>query len=96
LQGRDFAIGRRLGRVLDEAALQDVNTHAHVFKTRAGDVYQKLLLGVADAARPLIVEAGVYDATTIDSLFAALDAHLDNPETTTAFAMWQAWGRRGN
>jgi SAM-dependent methyltransferase len=96
LQGRDFAIGRRLGRVLDEAALQDVNTHAHVFKTRAGDVYQKLLLGVADAARPLIVEAGIYDAATIDSLFAALNAHLENPETTTALAMWQAWGRRAN
>jgi SAM-dependent methyltransferase len=96
LQGRDFAIGRRLGRLLDEAALQDVTTHAHVFKTRAGDVYQKLLLGVADAARPLIVETGVYDAATIDSLFAALNAHLDNPETTTAFAMWQAWGRRAN
>ena len=51
LQGRDFAIGRRLGRLLNQAALQDVNTHAHVFKTRAGDVYQKLLIGVADAAR---------------------------------------------
>jgi hypothetical protein len=49
-----------------------------------------------DAARPLILEAGLYDAGTIDSLSAALQAHLDNPETTTAFAFWQAWGRRSN
>ena len=66
------------------------------FKTRAGDVYLKLLIGVSDAARPLIVETGVYDAATIDRLFAPLNAHLDNPETTTAFTMWQAWGRRAD
>jgi hypothetical protein len=41
-----------------------------------------------------MVEAGVYDNATIDRLFAALHAHLDNPETTTAFTFWQAWGRR--
>jgi SAM-dependent methyltransferase len=94
IQGRDFAVGRRLGRLLQDGQLEDVSTHAHVFRTRAGDVYQKLLLGVADAARPLIIEAGVYDNETIDGLFAALHAHLENPETTTAFAFWQAWGRR--
>jgi ubiquinone/menaquinone biosynthesis C-methylase UbiE/CRP-like cAMP-binding protein len=92
VQDRDFAIGRRLGRLLQQGGLKDVRTHAHVFRTAAGDVYQKLLLGVADAARPLIVEAGVYDSETIDRLFAALHAHLDNPDTTTAFAFWQAWG----
>ena len=94
LQGRDFGIGRRLGRLLDDGGLSDVSTHAHVFRTKAGDVYQKLLLGVADAARPLMIEAGVYDSTTIDSLFAALHNHLDKPGTTTAFAFWQAWGLR--
>jgi len=93
LQGRDFAIGRRLGRLLQDAALQDVNTHAHVFRTRAGDVYQNLLLNIVDAARPLMLDAGVYGADTIDSLSAALRAHLDSPETTTAVAFWQAWGR---
>jgi SAM-dependent methyltransferase len=94
LQDRDFAIGRRLGRLLNDGGLQGVRTHAHVFRTAAGDVYQKLLLGVADAARPLIVEAGVYDNETIDNLFASLHVHLDNPDTTTAYALWQAWGRR--
>lgn len=94
VQGRDFAIGRRLGRLLQDGGLQDVSTHAHVFRTAAGDVYQKLLLGVADAARPLMIEAGVYDNETIDRLFAALHVHLDNPDATTAFAFWQAWGRR--
>jgi len=94
VEGRDFAVGRRLGRLLKDGGLHDVSTHAHVFRTRAGDVYQKLLLGVADAARPLMIEAGVYDSDTIDHLFAALHVHLDSPETTTAFAFWQAWGRR--
>jgi SAM-dependent methyltransferase len=94
LQGRDFAIGRRLGRLLRNTGLEDVHAHAHVFRTRTGDVYQKLLLGVSDAARPLMIESGVYDADTIDSLFATLHAHLDDAETTTAFAFWQAWGRR--
>jgi SAM-dependent methyltransferase len=95
VQGRDFAIGRRLGRLLRDGGLEDVRAHAHVFRTAAGDVYQKLLLGVADAARPLMIEAGVYDNETIDRLFAALHVHLDDPHTTTAFAFWQAWGRRG-
>jgi SAM-dependent methyltransferase len=94
LQGRDFTIGRRLGRLLNDGGLDGVRAHAHVFQTAAGDVYQKLLLGVADAARPLMIEAGVYDNETIDSLFASLDAHLDNPDTTTAYALWQAWGHR--
>ena len=94
LQGRDFSIGRRLGRMLEGAGLEDVSTFAHVFQTKAGDVYQKLLLGVADAARPLMIESGVYDNETIDSLFAALHAYLERPEVTTGFAFWQAWGQR--
>jgi hypothetical protein len=62
--------------------------------TRAGDVYQKPLLGIVAAARPLILEAGLYDGGTIDGLSTALNGHLDNPETTTAMAFWPAWGRR--
>ena len=94
VQGRDIAIGRRLGRLLRRGDLEDVSAHAHVFRTSAGDVYQKLLLGVVDAARPLMIEAGVCDNETIDRLFSSLHVHLDDPDTTTAFTFWQAWGRR--
>jgi ubiquinone/menaquinone biosynthesis C-methylase UbiE len=93
-QGRTFDIGTRLGRMLDEAGAHDVQTHAHVFQTRHGDAYQTLLLRICDAVRPLLYDSGRYDATAVDSIIAAAAAHLDDPRTTTAFAMWQAWGTK--
>jgi ubiquinone/menaquinone biosynthesis C-methylase UbiE len=96
LQGRDFSVGRRLGRILRDAGLESVQTHAHVFQTEAGDVYQTLLLGIIDAARPLIIEAGLYDEVGLDRLCRAARSHLERPTTTTATAMWQAWGRRSS
>jgi SAM-dependent methyltransferase len=94
VQGRDITIGRTLGRLLRNAGLEDVQTHAHVIRTKAGDMMQKNLLGVADAARPLIIESGVYDNESLDNLSSVLHQHLDQPDTTTAWAIWQAWGRR--
>jgi ubiquinone/menaquinone biosynthesis C-methylase UbiE len=93
VQGRDPAIGRTLGRTLRRAGLVDVHTHAHVIRTQTGDALQKNLLGVADAARPLIIESGTYNNDGINRLTEALHAHLDDPETTTGWAIWQAWGR---
>jgi SAM-dependent methyltransferase len=94
-QGRDFSVGRRLGRILRGAGLQEVHSHAHVFRTETGDAYQTLLLAIVDAARPLILDGGVYDERSLDELSAVVRAHLEQPDTTTAFAFWQAWARRG-
>jgi SAM-dependent methyltransferase len=92
-QGRDAAIGRTLGRTLRRAGLVDVQARAHVVQTKTGDALQKNLLGVADAARPLIIESGTYDDDGITRLTESLHAHLNDSETTTAWAIWQAWGR---
>jgi SAM-dependent methyltransferase len=94
VQGRDAGIGRTLGRLLRRAGLEDVHAQAHVLTTVPGDLLHKNLLGVADAARPLIIESGVYDDAGLANLTATLHGHLDQPETTTAWAIWQAWGRR--
>jgi hypothetical protein len=94
LQGRDFGIGPRIGLILLQAGLENVHTHAHVFRTDAGDVDQTRLLGIMDAARPLVIDTGVRDDRTFDQLSAATRAHLERVDTTTAFAMWQAWGQR--
>jgi hypothetical protein len=87
-------MGRTLARLLRRAGLQDVQSQPHVVRTRGGEIAHKNLLGVIDAARPLIIESGVYDDAGLDSLTSALHHHLDQPETTTAWAVWQAWGWR--
>lgn len=94
VQGRDAGIGRTLGRRLRRAGLEDVSTQCHVIRTKAGDTLQKNLLGVVSAAKPLIIESGVYDEAGVDQLVGSLQGHLDHPDTTTAWAVWQAWGRR--
>jgi len=94
VQGRDFGIGRALGRHLRSAGLEEVAAHAHVIRTKPGDALQKNLLGVVNAARPLIIESGVYDDAGLSALIGALEGHLEHPDTTTAWTVWQGWGRR--
>jgi ubiquinone/menaquinone biosynthesis C-methylase UbiE len=92
--GKDFSIGRRIGRMLGDAGLNEVRVRPTARATRAGDFYQTFLLTIAGLVRDVIVPAGELTADEFESYTAALRAHLEAPGTITCQPiMWQAWGR---
>lgn len=92
--GKDFNIGRRIGRILRDAGLTDVQIRATARVTRSGEYYQTFLLTIASLVRDVIVQAGDLTADQLDSYVTALRAHLELPDTITCQpVMWQAWGR---
>ena len=94
--GKDFSIGRRIGRVLRQAGLQEVRVRVTARVTHSGDYYQVFLLTIAGLVRDVIAQAGELTADEFDSYAAALRAHLEAPDTITCQPlMWQAWGRAG-
>jgi ubiquinone/menaquinone biosynthesis C-methylase UbiE len=93
--GKDFDIGRRTGRLLREAGLQDVAVRATARVTRLGDYYQTFLLTIAQLVRDVILETGELTEDELRSYTAILRAHLEAPDTLTCQPlMWQAWGRK--
>lgn len=92
--GKDFNIGRRIGRMLKEAGLDGVDVRPTARLTRAGEYYQTFLLTVAALVRDVIVQAGELTADEFESYTAALRTHHEEPGTITCQPlMWQAWGR---
>jgi SAM-dependent methyltransferase len=92
--GKDFSIGRRIGRMLRDAGLQDVHVRPTARVTHSGEYYQTFLLTIAGLVREIIVQAGELTADEFESYTSALRAHLDAPGTITCQpVMWQAWGR---
>jgi SAM-dependent methyltransferase len=92
--GKDFDIGRRAGRLLRAAGLEDVHIRSTTRVTRAGDYYQTFLLSLVHLVRDDIL-AGAITADELDSYSSSLRAHLDAAETVTNQPlMWQAWGRK--
>jgi len=93
--GKDFDIGRRTGRLLREAGLQDVVVRATARVTRPGDYYQTFLLTIAQLVRDVILQTGELTEDELRSYTAVLRAHLEAPDTITCQPMmWQAWGRK--
>jgi SAM-dependent methyltransferase len=94
--GKDFSIGRRIGRMLRDAGLEDVRVRPTARATGCGEYYQTFLLTVAGLVRDVITEAGDLTADELDSYASTLRAHLERPDTITCQPlMWQAWGRVG-
>jgi SAM-dependent methyltransferase len=92
--GRDVAIGRRLERLLHDAGLVNVHSAAHVVKTVPGDPWHTNLPCLAQSARALIGEADRVGDAVLERLVAEAYAYLARPDSTTATAFWQAWGRK--
>ena len=93
--GKDFSIGRRIGRMLREQGLSDVQVRPTARVTHCGEYYQTFLLTIASLVRDVIVQGGELTADELDSYTAALRAHLEMPGTITCQpVMWQAWGVR--
>ncbi|HYB25467.1 MAG TPA: methyltransferase domain-containing protein [Solirubrobacteraceae bacterium] len=94
--GKDFNIGRRIGRMLRDTGLHDVHVRPTARVTNTGDYYQTFLLTVAGLVRDVIVQTGELTGNEFDSYTATLRAHLEAPYTITCQpVMWQAWGRTG-
>ena len=92
--GKDFNIGRRAGRLLRGAGLEDVQVRATARVTQPGEYYQSFVIALTGLVRDVIVAGGNLTADELDSYSAALRAHLDLPGTITLQpVMWQAWGR---
>jgi ubiquinone/menaquinone biosynthesis C-methylase UbiE len=92
--GKDFDIGRRSGRLLRGAGLEEVRVRATARVTRPGEYYQTFLLTLAQLVREDILAAHVLTADELDSYIDSLRAHLAAPGTLTSQPlMWQAWGR---
>lgn len=93
--GKDFNMGRRIGRLLRDAGLEDVQVRATARLTRPGDYYQTFLLTIASLVREGILAQGELTEDELTSYVAGLRAHLEAPGTLTCQPlMWQAWGRK--
>jgi trans-aconitate methyltransferase len=93
---RDMAIGRRLDRMLHHANLVDVHSAPHVLTTVPGDPWHTHLPHLAESARALIQDANPAGETALDGLLTQAQDYLHTPDSTTAIAFWQAWGRKPN
>jgi ubiquinone/menaquinone biosynthesis C-methylase UbiE len=93
--GKDFNIGRRTGRMLRHAGLEDVQVRATARVTNPGSYYQTFLLTVAGLVRTVILDGGQILADELDAAMTSLDTHLNDPDTVTCQPiMWQAWARK--
>jgi len=91
----DDATRREFLVMLGAAGLLDVQVRVEPRLTRAGDGTQAPLLGIIAGLRPVILEAGILSAATLDALVAALCEHLARPGVMVVHPLlFQAWGRR--
>jgi SAM-dependent methyltransferase len=94
--GKDFRLGRRIGRLLRDAGVRDVQVRATARVTGPGDYYHAFLLALSGLLREPLLAAGELTAERLDADRAALRDHLARPGTLTCMPLlWQAWGTRG-
>lgn len=93
--GKDFNIGRRLGRLLRQAGLTGVEVVPTARVTKPGDYYQTFLLALTGLVREQILAGGRLSAGEFSSLSAELGEHLGQADTLTCQPLlWQAWGTK--
>jgi len=93
--GRDFHLGRRLGRLLRDAGLRDVRLRATCRLTHPGDYYHTFLLTLCVLLRAPLLAGGELTAARLDDDCAALREHLAGAHTVTCMPLlWQAWGSK--
>jgi SAM-dependent methyltransferase len=91
--GKDAELGRRAGRLLRAAGLDDVQVCATARVTQPGDYYQTFLLTMTALVRDQILDGRLLTADRLDAHTGALSDHLDAPGTLTCMPpFWHAWG----
>jgi ubiquinone/menaquinone biosynthesis C-methylase UbiE len=93
--GKDFTIGQRAHRLLQEAGLRDVHVRPTARATRPGDYYQTFILSLCRLLREPVVATGTLTAGELDRGVAEVQEHLLRPDTITCQPLlWQAWGTK--
>jgi len=95
LSGMDPSIGLRVPRMLREAGLSNVRVNALIHEYPPGHGRRMLLLDFVENVRSRAIEKGLIGEAELDSLVAALRAHLEDPETLVISGLFlQVWGRK--
>jgi ubiquinone/menaquinone biosynthesis C-methylase UbiE len=94
--GKDFTIGQRAHRLLNDAGLRDVRVRPTVRATHPGDYYHTFILALCRLLREPLLATGTLTAGELDRGVAEVREHLLQPGTITCQPLlWQAWGVKG-
>jgi ubiquinone/menaquinone biosynthesis C-methylase UbiE len=92
--GKDFNIGRRTARMLQDMGLQRVRVRATARVTHVGDFYQTFVLTIAGLVRDVVIAGARITNDEFDSYSTSLRTHLATPGTLTCQPLiWQTWGQ---
>ncbi len=93
--GKDPDLGRRAGRLLRDAGLEQVHVRATARVTQPGDYYQTFLLTMTALVKEQVLAGHQLSVDQLDTYTAALSDHLNTPGALTCQpTMWQAWGTK--
>jgi hypothetical protein len=91
--GKDFDMGRRLGRLLRDAGLRGVQVRATARVTHPDEYYHTFLLTLCGLLREELLAGHRLTPDRLDCYAAELREHLAQPGTITCQpTLWQAWG----
>jgi SAM-dependent methyltransferase len=95
MNGIDLFIGRRVPRMLRNAGLVEVQTHPLIYLHPAGHWRRMILWQFVQNLRDRLIAQGVLAAAELDDLSAALQRHLEDPNTLVMSHLYvQVWGRK--
>jgi ubiquinone/menaquinone biosynthesis C-methylase UbiE len=93
--GNDYFLGRRLGRILRDAGLIDVQVRAIMHEHPIGDPRRELIVQFAENFRPAVVAQQLLPEDRYDELIERAREHLADPDTTVFIGPYiQAFGRK--
>jgi 2-polyprenyl-3-methyl-5-hydroxy-6-metoxy-1,4-benzoquinol methylase len=93
--GVDMNIGRRTFQLLRSAGLEDVTVRAAIIALQDRDPYMRMALTAVSTIREPILRMNAIGAEELDALVAAVERHIDRPDTyQLSFTTTQVWGRR--
>jgi ubiquinone/menaquinone biosynthesis C-methylase UbiE len=93
--GKDFRLGRRLGRLLRDAGLRDLHVRTTSRLTQPGDYYHTFLLTLCGLLGGPLLDDPELTRARLDDDCAALHEHLAHPHSITCMPLlWQAWATK--
>jgi len=95
LNGVDLFIGRRVPRLLRDAGLVGVQAHPIIYLHSPGHWRRMILWQFVQNLRDRLIAQGVLAEAELDELAAALQRHLEDPDTLVMSHLYiQVWGRK--
>ncbi len=94
MDGADPLIGRRLGELLRDASLLEVQVGARAEVFPPGHTRRTTRADLVRSMRPKIIAHGIADEAELLEIDRAVRAHVDDPRTLVMQVMFSAWGRK--